>query len=170
MNGNELLRIGYTRVNFNYFVSNEEIDYILDAIEFISIFGWMFLPHYKFDVDIGNWVNRDEHEQKQRSWIGEIDYSQGSMSYLQSDDSNLRGQFPFFVKKNIEKSFNDCMESARKSLILTVENYKHIYGKSMVDQTLLISEEYQNLIWFLFPSEVLQDLLVLKHHHNLTFE
>ena len=62
MNGNELLRIGYTRVNFNYFVSNEEIDYILDAIEFISIFGWMFLPHYKFDVDIGNWVNRDEHE------------------------------------------------------------------------------------------------------------
>ena len=62
MGGHELLRIGYTRVNFNYFISEEEVDYILDAIEFITQFGWMFLPHYKFDIDVGSWVNRDEHE------------------------------------------------------------------------------------------------------------
>ena len=25
MNGNELLRIGYTRINFNYFITDEEV-------------------------------------------------------------------------------------------------------------------------------------------------
>jgi selenocysteine lyase/cysteine desulfurase len=44
--GNELLRLGYTRINLNYFIPDEEIDYILSAVEFIANFGWMFLPHY----------------------------------------------------------------------------------------------------------------------------
>jgi hypothetical protein len=64
MNGNELLRIGFVRMNFNYFLTDEEVDYICDAIKFVSEYGWMMLPHYKFDFDLGTWVNRDEHEQK----------------------------------------------------------------------------------------------------------
>jgi selenocysteine lyase/cysteine desulfurase len=51
MNGQELLRMGFSRINFNYYISEEEIDYILDAIEFICDYGWLFLPHYKFDID-----------------------------------------------------------------------------------------------------------------------
>ncbi len=41
-----MLRLGYTRVNLNFFIPDEEIDYILSAIEFVANFGWMFLPHY----------------------------------------------------------------------------------------------------------------------------
>ena len=41
--------MGFTRVNFNYFLSDEEVDYLVSAIEFVAEFGWMFLPHYKFD-------------------------------------------------------------------------------------------------------------------------
>jgi len=44
--GIETLRIGFTRVNFSYFFTDEDVKYILDAIEFISNYGWMFLPHY----------------------------------------------------------------------------------------------------------------------------
>jgi hypothetical protein len=32
MNGQELLRMGFTRVNFNYFLTESDIEYILDAI------------------------------------------------------------------------------------------------------------------------------------------
>lgn len=49
MNGNELFRMGFTRVNFPFFFTDEEIDYILNAIEFVAQYGWMFLPDYKFD-------------------------------------------------------------------------------------------------------------------------
>lgn len=44
--GNELLRVGFTRLNVSYFMNEEDINYILDAIEFVSNYGWMFLPHY----------------------------------------------------------------------------------------------------------------------------
>ena len=58
--GHELLRMGYTRFNLNYFQTDEDIDYVLSAIEFVCKFGWMFLPSYKFDVDLGVWVHRIE--------------------------------------------------------------------------------------------------------------
>ena len=41
---------------------------------------------------------------------------------------------------------------AKQHLVQTVENYKNAFGKSGVDQVQLIPEEYQELIWFLFPS------------------
>jgi hypothetical protein len=46
--------------------------------------------------------------------------------------------------------------------VKTVEGYKSIYGKSVVDQRMLIAEDYQYQIWFLFPSEVLTEILELK--------
>jgi len=60
--GHELMRMGFTRFNLPYFASMEEIDYIIDCIEFVANLGWMFLPNYKFDVDLGIWVSRDEKE------------------------------------------------------------------------------------------------------------
>jgi selenocysteine lyase/cysteine desulfurase len=47
--GNEVLRVGFTRVNFSYFFNEDDVKYVLDAIEFICKYGWMLLPHYKFD-------------------------------------------------------------------------------------------------------------------------
>ena len=61
--GNELFRVGYVRFNIPYFFEDEEIDFVLNAIEFVCKFGWMFLPAYKFDVDLGIWKNRNEQEQ-----------------------------------------------------------------------------------------------------------
>lgn len=64
MDGNELLRMGFTRINFNYTLEEKEIDYILDAVEYICKYGWLYLPSYKFDMDLGIWVHRNEDEMK----------------------------------------------------------------------------------------------------------
>jgi tRNA 2-thiocytidine biosynthesis protein TtcA len=40
----------------------------------------------------------------------------------------------------------------------------------MVDQTLLIPEQYSSLVWFLFPSEILQSLLELSRKQPKRFE
>jgi len=71
------MRMGFTRFNIPFFFSEEEIEFTIKAIEFVTRFGWMFLPNYKFDVDLGIWISREEKEQKQRVWLGEIDYSEG---------------------------------------------------------------------------------------------
>ena len=57
------MRMGFTRFNIPYFLSEAEIDYVISAIEFVCAYGWMFLPNYKFDVDLGIWVSREEKEQ-----------------------------------------------------------------------------------------------------------
>lgn len=44
----------------------------------------------------------------------------------------------------------------------TVESYKLAFGKSFVDQKMLVPEQYQDLVWFLYPSEVVSELLSLK--------
>jgi hypothetical protein len=79
--GNEVLRLGYTRINLNYFLPAEELHYVLKSIEFIAEYGWMFLPHYQFEPETGIWVNREEKESRVRSWLGQIDYSSGAMNY-----------------------------------------------------------------------------------------
>jgi len=57
------------------------------------------------------------------------------------------------------------MALAHDHLLKTVSQYKTEYGKSLVDQKQLIPEQYQELIWWLFPSEVLPEILALKKDH-----
>ena len=45
---NEVLRPGFTRLSFPYFTSDEKIEYILKAIEFVANYGVLFLPHYRY--------------------------------------------------------------------------------------------------------------------------
>ena len=68
--GNEVLRVGFARVNLNFFLDDTEIDYILSAIEFVAKYGWMFLPHYQFESETGIWINREEKESRTRTWLG----------------------------------------------------------------------------------------------------
>ena len=55
------------------------------------------------------------------------------MQYLSSKDKELRGTFPFYVEENCVRPMQDYIESAKKDLVETVQQYKTIYGKSFVD-------------------------------------
>src|SRR6266536_2491809 len=46
---------GWTRVNFNYFITDAARDYIVDAVELIAAEGCRLLPHYRFDPRTGLW-------------------------------------------------------------------------------------------------------------------
>ncbi len=45
---NGLMKPGFTRFNLSYFASDEEVDYILNALEFIANEGWKFLSLVRF--------------------------------------------------------------------------------------------------------------------------
>lgn len=68
--GNEVLRPGFVRINLNYFLDQEELQYIMDAVAFVAEYGWMFLPHYQFEPETGIWINREEKESRVRQWLG----------------------------------------------------------------------------------------------------
>lgn len=54
------------------------------------------------------------------------------------------------------------MDEAKRTLVRVVDNFKNLYGKSELDQSKLISEDHQKLVWFVFPSEVLSELMSLR--------
>ena len=53
--GNMVLRPGWVRLNFNYFIDEEEFEYLVSAIELTAEHGWRMLPYYKFDAGAGVW-------------------------------------------------------------------------------------------------------------------
>ncbi|XP_031475635.1 uncharacterized protein LOC116247593 [Nymphaea colorata] len=52
------LKPGWTRISFSYFISHEEFEFILAAIEFIAIYAQRFLPLYRFNWKTGDWTFR----------------------------------------------------------------------------------------------------------------
>lgn len=53
------LKPGWARVNLHYTMSQEEIDFILDAIEFAVKYGHLFLKDYVVDLKSGAWEHID---------------------------------------------------------------------------------------------------------------
>ena len=43
----QVLRPGYSRFSLPFWLSQEEIDYVLDAVLFVAEHGWKFLPVYR---------------------------------------------------------------------------------------------------------------------------
>lgn len=57
--GCEGIKPGWTRVSFNYFVSETVFRYIVEAVDLVATDGWKLLPLYRFDPVTGFWRHRD---------------------------------------------------------------------------------------------------------------
>jgi len=56
--GFSALRPGWVRINFNYFIGDEEFEFLLQAIELVATEGWRLLPYYSVDMRSGVWRYR----------------------------------------------------------------------------------------------------------------
>ncbi len=56
--GCEGIKPGWVRVNFNYFVSDAVVDYIIEAVRLVARDGWRLLDDYRFDPATGRWRHR----------------------------------------------------------------------------------------------------------------
>ncbi|WP_444932265.1 aminotransferase class V-fold PLP-dependent enzyme [Microbulbifer sp. SSSA002] len=55
LKGHKVLRPGWVRLNFNYFISEEVFEYLLEAVALVAKYGWRLLPFYRFDPLTGVW-------------------------------------------------------------------------------------------------------------------
>jgi selenocysteine lyase/cysteine desulfurase len=56
--GCEGIKPGWVRVNFNYFLSDAVVDYVISAVTFVARHGHRLLGDYRFDVATGLWRHR----------------------------------------------------------------------------------------------------------------
>lgn len=57
--GCEVIKPGWVRVNFNYFIPEEEFAYIIEAVHMVAREGWKLLPLYEFEPSTALWRHRD---------------------------------------------------------------------------------------------------------------
>ena len=57
--GCEGIKPGWTRVSFNYFISETVFRYIVGAVDLVAEHGWKLLPEYRFDPASGLWRHGD---------------------------------------------------------------------------------------------------------------
>ncbi len=58
--GYEGVKPGWARVSFHYLLTDEELDFILDAVAFVAEHGHRFVRLYEFDWRSGSWRHRSE--------------------------------------------------------------------------------------------------------------
>lgn len=80
LRGREGIKPGWTRMNFNYFISEAHFQFILDSVDFVAREGWRFLPLYRFSPDTGLWDHRDwSHEARMR--LHDVAYREGRLEF-----------------------------------------------------------------------------------------
>ncbi|MDH3939958.1 MAG: aminotransferase class V-fold PLP-dependent enzyme, partial [Xanthomonadales bacterium] len=52
------IKPGWCRISLHYAMDNIEVDYILDAIEFVAEQGYRFMSLYDFDMHTGAWLHK----------------------------------------------------------------------------------------------------------------
>jgi selenocysteine lyase/cysteine desulfurase len=56
--GCEGIKPGWVRVNFNYFLDDQAVDYIIEAVRMVARDGWRLLGDYTFEPTTGLWRHR----------------------------------------------------------------------------------------------------------------
>ncbi|XP_076344944.1 uncharacterized protein LOC143244342 isoform X2 [Tachypleus tridentatus] len=137
----EILRPGFVRLNFPYFMPDEEVDFITEALQLVAKEGWKLLPQYIFNPETGEWKHHYHQVFKERKWLGSISYNEGRMSYVKSQD----------VPKELPpQSKKECLEKAREEID---KASKVAYRIELPEQELMFDKEAANIRWLLLPSE-----------------
>jgi selenocysteine lyase/cysteine desulfurase len=129
--GEMVLRPGWVRLNFNYFISEEVFDYLVKAIELAAEHGWRLLPYYQFNEEDGVW-----RYQTQEMTL------QSSLENFNDAISGSKKESPSTFKIDLA----DYLEKARSVLTCTAQK-----GEKY---SLSLSENAENLRWFVLPQEI----------------
>ncbi|MBV8756033.1 MAG: aminotransferase class V-fold PLP-dependent enzyme, partial [Deltaproteobacteria bacterium] len=138
--GCEGIKPGWVRVNFNYFLSETQFQFILDAIHLIANDGWRLLPHYSFNPDTGEWRHRRATNASVMR-MAEVSYRTGKMEYRSRHATEPEWALPGYL------------EDARRIIAAATDEFR-----TMELEEAPRTPDFEELRWFPLPSEVLDEL------------
>ncbi|MFT4749388.1 MAG: selenocysteine lyase/cysteine desulfurase [Pseudohongiellaceae bacterium] len=130
--GHMVLRPGWVRLNFNYFIDESTFEYLVSAIELVANYGWRLLPYYQFDGDSGTW--RFQGQKMQLN------------SNLCIDDLFGSSNVPEFAELDQLKAFSNlAIDELQKTC------------RGDIQYSMELPEQVNKLRWFVLPQEVSPD-------------
>ncbi len=138
LSGHEIYKMGFTRINFSYLWDKATITYLLDALEFISNYGWLFLPKYAPNSLTSQWLHLE----------GAASYTQRESlhSFNILDPPPTHAPLTNFDLSTVTNSLSDVLSALRTDYTVN--------GLSLrPDQKLPLPDA--DLSWFLTPQDAL---------------
>ena len=137
--GCEGIKPGWVRVNFNYFISEQVFDFILDAVHLVADQGWRIVPEYQFDPMTGLWTHADGRGDAPLS-LHDIAFSRDGIEH--PDHRRTEG----------EDALRGYLDEGKQILLAARP------GKDEPKRP-DITEDFERLRWFHFPDEIRRELL-----------
>ncbi|CAF4686857.1 unnamed protein product, partial [Rotaria sp. Silwood1] len=168
---NMLMKPGFTRFNLSYFASDEEVDYILNALEFIANEGWKFLPLYTYDPATAVWHPRHMLSESHVSHFHNLQMITFENDTTEENSPTQQNQitqskFPQLIRASSSRNPLD------QAIAIAHNISKYLYANidCRNDPPLNIPQEYQDFIWFILPKQVILKMLHAfeqNQHNNL---
>jgi selenocysteine lyase/cysteine desulfurase len=134
--GCEGIKPGWVRINFNYFISETVLSYLVEAVRLIATDGWRLLEDYRFDPASGIW----------RHHLGPIEppLRLREISY----DQNGAMQYPKHENRAPETDLARYLQEAITILTGPRAQPNH----PTAQHPLTLSEDFEHLRWFDLPT------------------
>jgi selenocysteine lyase/cysteine desulfurase len=133
--GCEGIKPGWTRVNFNYFISDATRDYLIDAVDLVAAEGHRLLPDYLFDPHTGLWRHRAGPAEPPLR-LGDLRFGGTGLTY------------PPHRERAAEDAFAFQLDAAKQLLAARVDQIDA--GPPG------LPEDFEQLRWFHLPPSCLQ--------------
>jgi selenocysteine lyase/cysteine desulfurase len=136
--GCEGIKPGWVRVNFNYFISDSVLDYIVAAVHLVAAHGFRLLPDYRFDPATGLWRHRDGPIEPPMR-LHQVSYdARGSMRYPDHQERADESVLPGYLEeaRDLFAGRADC-------------------DASCDDPAQRVSADFEALRWFELPESCL---------------
>lgn len=141
VSGQEGVKPGWVRVNFNYFISEAAFSFVLAAVDWVATHGWKLLPHYRFDPVTAQWKHRGRIP-KPRMSLHDVSYARGRMEYRATRVSEPEDVLATYVA------------AADAVLADALADFAGLH----LDPTPAMTPAAAALRWFPLPEEVLAEL------------
>ncbi|MEP5837507.1 MAG: aminotransferase class V-fold PLP-dependent enzyme [Marinobacter sp.] len=125
--GNAVLRPGWLRLNFNYFIDDETFEYLLRAVELVADHGWRLLSQYRYNHESGSWVCKQD------------------APVLPVDLADFDALAPVATPvKACSLKLEDCLDEGRRILLQEPQ--------VIAEPVISLDEHAESLRWFYLPA------------------
>jgi len=142
--GCEGIKPGWVRVNFNYFLSEAQFQFLLDAILFVADHGWKLVPEYTFCDKTGLWRHRGGHPDAAMH-LTDVTYRSGKMEFRSRHATEPEGALAGYL------------DDAHRIVADAVAGRRALAGPAVVDDV-APGDDFEELRWFPLPAEVAAEL------------
>ena len=160
----EVLRPGFSRVSFPYWLTEASVNYILSAIEFVADHGHMFVPSYRYNPKTGEWAHTTRLTKfPERKWLSNFKLTQGAYSAAPGDDDLKEGHATLScAEEALTQSWSvdseeELYELINASVSAELEKAKKLfekkkYGTSAAADSDLVA--FEGIRWFFLSSDI----------------